>query len=110
MWLSSLSRLPRALTPFPGSDKLQHAAWFFLLALLTWQASREGEGWGRCRRTATVLAALALWGVGDEWHQSFVPGRAAEAADVLADVAGTVLALAVAEAGLSKHEVERERG
>ncbi len=101
LWLSSRSRLPDVLSPFPGSDKLLHGVWFFLLALLAWRAAREGEGWPRRRRVAGLLVAAVLWAVGDEAHQSFVPGRAVEAADLLADVAGAALALAFAEGFLT---------
>ena len=100
LWLSSQSRLPDALSPFPGVDKLQHAGWFFVLSLLAWRAARDGEAWPRRRRVGTLLAAAALWAASDEAHQSFVPGRAVEAADLGADVAGAALALAVAEAAL----------
>lgn len=105
--LSSQSRLPAVISPFSGSDKLLHAGWFFILGLLAWRAGREGEGWGRARRLATLLVAAALWAAGDEFHQSFVPGRAVEAADLLADVAGAALALTLAEGVLS---VRRLRG
>jgi VanZ family protein len=97
LWLSSRSRLPDALSPFSWSDKLAHGGWFFLLALLAWRAARDGEGWPRRRRIVGLLVGAVLWGVSDEWHQSFVPGRAVEAADLLADVAGAALALALAE-------------
>jgi VanZ family protein len=33
----------------------------------------------------------ALYGLSDEWHQSFVPARYAEAGDVLADLLGGLL-------------------
>jgi len=102
LWLSSRSRLPDVLPPFPGSDKLLHGIWFFLLALFAWRAAREGEGWSRRRRVAVLLVAAVLWAVGDEAHQSFVPGRAVEAADFAADVAGAALALLFAERVLSR--------
>ncbi len=107
LWLSSQSRLPSALSPFPGSDKLAHGGWFFLLALLAWRAAREGEAWPRRRRVVGLLVGAALWAVSDEWHQSFVPGRAVEAADLLADVAGATLALALAEGALFARRLPR---
>jgi VanZ family protein len=33
------------------------------------------------------------FGVGDEWHQSFVPGRSSEWGDWVADTAGAALAI-----------------
>jgi VanZ family protein len=45
--------------------------------------------------TPTFYAALTviLWGVSDEFHQSFVPGRNASALDVVADTFGFVMAV-----------------
>ena len=94
--LSSQSRLPEALPAIPGADKVLHAGWFFLLGLAAWRAGRRGEGWSASRTAAMILGGAVLWGVGDEWHQSFVPGRAVEAADLVADVAGSALAVVTA--------------
>lgn len=58
---------------------------------LAWRALRlylSGNG--------LLLAALifsSAYGASDEWHQSFVPGRLADAADWLADTLGAMLAL-----------------
>lgn len=108
--LSSRSRLPQVGPAFPGADKVQHAVWFLLLGLLAWRAARLGEGWGRGRSAATILLAAALWGVSDEWHQSHVPGRVPEAADVAADVVGTAAALLVAEPLLRRAGARRAEG
>jgi VanZ family protein len=37
------------------------------------------------------VALATAYGVTDEYHQSFVPGRQAEAADVLKDLGGAAL-------------------
>jgi VanZ family protein len=43
-------------------------------------------------RVAVLAAALAgAYGVTDEWHQTFTPGRDASLADVVKDLAGAVL-------------------
>src|SRR5436190_5232358 len=39
-------------------------------------------------RLTAALAITAAYGVFDEWHQSFVPGRCASLIDVVLDVAG----------------------
>jgi len=91
-WLSSRSTLPSPGFSFPGLDKIEHAAYFFLMGLLAYRAARFGEG---CRRrTATVAVVLGglLLGILDEVHQSFVPARGMEALDVAADAAGTLVA------------------
>ncbi|MDH3980911.1 MAG: VanZ family protein, partial [Gammaproteobacteria bacterium] len=38
-----------------------------------------------------ITALTALYGVLDEFHQSFVPGRNADVLDVLADASGALL-------------------
>jgi VanZ family protein len=96
-FLSSQSRLPAVLPSFRGVDKLAHATWFLLLGFLAYRAGREAEGWSRRRTVAALLFAAAFWGASDEGHQSFVPGRAVEAADLAADVAGAALAALLAE-------------
>ena len=67
--------------PFPGADKVVH---FVLYA---------GLG-GLLRLTINpvlwVIALGSFYGVLDEFHQSFVPGRTADPFDVLADILGTV--------------------
>jgi VanZ family protein len=95
--LSSLGDLPSVGPALPGADKLQHAAWFALLALFAYRAGRVAEGWSRRRTVATVILAALAWGASDEWHQSFVPGRAVELADLVADVLGAALGATVAE-------------
>ena len=61
-------------------------------ALMARALARSGAGLGP-KSVAGGLAACALFGVLDEFHQSLVPGRHASAADVLADVTGAALAL-----------------
>jgi VanZ family protein len=97
VFLSSQSRLPRVLPALPHVDKLEHGAWFCLLGLLAFRAVREGEGWSPRGATLFLVAGALAWGVSDEWHQSFVPGRSVEGADVAADVVGAALAGVVAE-------------
>jgi VanZ family protein len=97
--LSSRSHLPPLplLPSIPGNDKLTHAVWFFLLGVLAWRAARLGEGWSRRRTTLLLILGALLWGISDEAHQSFVPGRDVEPADVAADVVGAAVAAAAAE-------------
>jgi VanZ family protein len=97
--LSSRSQLPPLplLRSLPASDKIAHAGWFFLLGLLAYRAARHGEGWSRRQTTLALVLGALLWGISDEVHQFFVPGRDVEAADVAADVAGAAVAVGVAE-------------
>jgi VanZ family protein len=84
--------LPDAGFSLPGFDKLLHVAAY---GLMGWLACRAvaAAGIGR-RRTVLYMAALTLtvaFGLSDEWHQSFVPGRSADAWDLLADAMGGLL-------------------
>ena len=79
------------------SDKSWHALAYSGLGALVAFALAEGRplrlSWGR----ALVAVAIAtVYGATDEWHQSFVPGRAADAADLLADAIGAAAGVTAA--------------
>ena len=106
-WLSSLSHVPGAQHFW---DKLLHTVGYAVLGVLALRAFHGG--FGRLRPEPTLYAALAviLWGISDEIHQSFVPGRDASPWDVLADVVGFVIAvLLFATLTLRSAHVERPR-
>jgi VanZ family protein len=89
--LSAQSTLPAP--PDGLSDKHSHALAFGLLAL----ACLHGLVQGRWRDVGTGHAAGAAllavaYGLSDEWHQAFVPGRMSDWADVVADATGAVVA------------------
>lgn len=74
-------------------DKMFHFGAYAVLAALMVRASRTPTHWGS---VATVVALVALFGVVDEWHQAFIPGRSMSVADWVADATGALLgALAV---------------
>ena len=92
-----LSSQPSLPSPGQISDKQAHAFTYGVLAVLCLMGL---TGW-RWRRVAgaSLLGAFViavLYGVSDEFHQSFVPGRTPDVADVLADAAGAALALTAA--------------
>lgn len=91
-WLSSLSRVPGANHYW---DKMLHAVGYSVLGVLALRAFHGG--FERLRPEPTLYAALAviLWGISDEFHQSFVPGRDASPWDVFADAVGFVLAVSL---------------
>jgi VanZ family protein len=95
-YLSSQTVLPAAsLTP----DWTQHLIAYAGLALVTLRATAGGR-WSAVGARALVLAWIiaALYGVSDEFHQAFVPSRAADVRDVIADGVGAALALVAARA------------
>jgi VanZ family protein len=92
-----VSHQPVVVIPFGAPDYLAHAINYGVLCvLLTW--GRAGGDWsamtGPLIASAVVLAVLL--GIADEFHQSFIPGRAATVQDVLADVVGACAGACVA--------------
>lgn len=75
-------------------DKLLHAGAYAVLALLLYLALRRG--WGVMPAPAGVAAWIVsvIYGVSDEYHQSFVPGRDPSMGDLVADAVGAAVALA----------------
>lgn len=91
--LSSMSSPPAPKT-FDAMSALAHVFVYAVLAfLLTLWARRAFSG----SRLATVLlgvwVACVLYGISDEWHQSFVSGRHATAMDVGFDAIGAAIGL-----------------
>jgi VanZ family protein len=77
-------RLP--LPSFFGADKIAHALIYSLLAAATLISLPAGLRSDRPRLTAVIVWLICLgYGLSDELHQSFVPGREASVGDLLAD-------------------------
>jgi VanZ family protein len=84
------------LTPpleFANADKLMHALEYFGLGILVVRALRA-----TMRISLPLVAALLALafgiavGTGDEYFQSFIPGRTSSPFDLLADTVGSALA------------------
>ncbi|MGE0461149.1 MAG: VanZ family protein [Vicinamibacterales bacterium] len=92
--LSSQATLPGvSLTP----DWTQHGMAYAGLAIVTLRATAGGRWSGVGARAVSLAWVIAaLYGVTDEWHQAFVPGRMADVRDVAADAVGAALGLAAA--------------
>jgi VanZ family protein len=95
-WLSSQSDVPGvgAMPEWLDFDWLHHGLAFAGLAVVVLRALARG------RLAAVAPGSVAgawliavLYGVADEWHQSFVPGRVADWRDLLADGVGAALGL-----------------
>ena len=88
-----LSHQPSLSPPLGLPDWPMHIAEYAGLGALTARAlARTRIGLGQAGMAAG-LGACALYGVLDEFHQSFVPGRDASARDVIADIVGAGLAM-----------------
>ena len=83
--LSSMSDVPGAHYVW---DKLLHTVGYAGLGVLALRAFHGGFEPPRLASTIYAGLTVILWGISDEFHQSFVPGRDASAWDVVADSVG----------------------
>ena len=89
-----VSAQPSAPLPPGVTDKEGHLAAYAGLAVLTARAFAGGlPALITVPAARSTLAVSIGHGIADEIHQSFVPGRSADALDVLADAAGACLGL-----------------
>jgi VanZ family protein len=91
---SSLSTLPSP--PGDLSDKDVHLAAYAGLAAVTVRALAKGE-WKRVTLGVAfgAIVIATLYGVSDEYHQRFVPGRNLDQIDMAADAIGSILGAGV---------------
>lgn len=79
--------LGRELTAMPG-----HFSVYFVLAIILWWVL-GGFGLEGRRRSLLAFGLAVAYGVTDEWHQSFVPGRTPDVLDVIVDALGAAAGL-----------------
>jgi VanZ family protein len=88
--LSSISKTPAFVS---GIDKYLHATLYAGFGALVVRALTGGF---HRRVTLGIVAATiaigAVYGISDEFHQSFVPMRSVEALDIVADTVGASIA------------------
>ena len=90
-FLSSFSWDVRVDDTVPFRDKGIHFVEYAVLGFLCANAARRSFPTRAAWRTLLVGAFVAAaWGLGDELHQAFVPGRSPEALDVVADALGSL--------------------
>ena len=82
---SSQSKL--AGPSIPGIDKVVHFSVYGLLATFVVRLGNKP------RSAWIALVLVSAYGMSDEWHQSFTPGRSVELADWLADTSGAAMAI-----------------
>ncbi|NOT85136.1 MAG: VanZ family protein [Methylococcaceae bacterium] len=99
-WLSSRQTLPAPMW-FEHQDKLYHAGAYGLMGVLAWRCFRHVI-------TSPIILALlsmtfcSLYGLSDEWHQSFVPARDSSIEDWLADTIGAIFGATIGVTILAK--------
>jgi len=86
--------IPQVVREADVSDKGLHFLVYLVLVYLLWFAVRGDRkvSW-RGMGPWCVLAALAVYGIFDEWSQGFVAGRSCDVQDFFADMSGMVTGL-----------------
>lgn len=86
-----LSDQPHIDTPmwFAHQDKIFHATAYFIMALFAWRVFRHFSVFAKL----WAFIFCSVYGISDEWHQSFVPGRFPDTLDWVADSMGSGIAL-----------------
>jgi VanZ family protein len=100
-WLSSMP-IVLPLPSIPWRDKAAHVMQYGTLGALVARAVRGT--WPQLGTTRALLWAALItagWGYLDEVHQAFVPGRDANAFDLLADAVGALLGTSLYGAALA---------
>ena len=99
LWLAAIfvsSSIPSVDLPHIGiwnADKLIHFGVYFLLAVVVDRAVRHQTRFPAVKRHHLLFTIVltVLYGLSDEFHQFFVPGRDPSLLDLLADAGGAVL-------------------
>ncbi len=91
----AVSSIPGKKVPELMNDKLGHFLAYFFLALLV-AAALAGfrTPTSHWVRMVSALLFTCAFGISDEWHQSFVPGRFAGLDDFVADALGASTSIA----------------
>lgn len=94
-FLSSQSILPKPKGIF-GFDKVQHSIAYMALACMVglWPSQKQWKTHGFLT-LLVVIGIASAYGIIDEIHQSFVPGRDCNVWDWLADTIGAILGAAL---------------
>lgn len=87
-----VSSLPDVALPRGVSDLSGHSIAYLGFAIVVIRALAGGLPRRIGPRVAAMAMAIAVaYGVSDEFHQAFVPGRSAEVRDLVADAAGALI-------------------
>lgn len=114
LWMATIYYLSSHPMPdidlgFSAQDKLVHLLGYGLLGALLLGALPLREGSYSPRQVALAALIAALYGLTDEWHQSFVPGRNSDALDVLADAVGALLGSGILRMMAQRLLLKRQR-
>jgi VanZ family protein len=97
LFIQSAYPSPKALPSFAWSDKILHFAVYGCLAVLFCRGFNSFKCLKKRWKLLFFLAVAAstLYGLSDEWHQTFVAQRSADMADAVADFLGASICCSV---------------
>jgi VanZ family protein len=83
--------------PVFNADKLVHLCIYFVFCFFSHRAFTHQQKFPLIVRHSLVFSVVLtlLYGISDECHQYFVPGRSSDVFDVMADLAGGILCVVV---------------
>jgi len=87
--LSSISKLPEPPGDFSFYDV--HVGAYAVLGALSARATGKGLRHVSWRAVAAAILISSLYGVFDEFHQRFTPGRSFDLLDMAADAIGSIV-------------------
>jgi VanZ family protein len=89
-------------------DKLTHFLLYAIEAVLLHRAIRwKGRSGVAMSRVMAIVGTMAVWGMLDETHQEWIPGRRMDTGDLVADIAGAAVGAVLGEAIARKRAEER---
>ena len=94
--LSSIPGSTLAKIEFPYAHPIAHSMLYGMLYYLCFRALSHRR-LGKFRSDVSLFAAfliVAIYGLSDEYHQSFVPGRTEELKDLLIDLSAALIVMA----------------
>jgi len=94
-----------------GVDKIKHLGAYFVLAFLLSFALKMQNGYPKISKNSIFFTLLitSLYGLLDEIHQIFIPGRHFDWWDLLADIVGSVLGILLVKIIISSIYKKDER-
>jgi VanZ family protein len=88
-------------------DKLTHFLLYAVEAVLLHRAIRwKGRSGIAMSRVMAIVGTMAVWGMLDEMHQDWIPGRQMDTGDLVADIAGAAVGAVLGETIARRREEE----
>lgn len=94
VYLSNQSQVPPILNQLFSSDKLLHFCGYFVLGLsIQFAYASNFSGWTNRKSTLISFLTGSIFGLTDEIHQLYIPGRSCDIFDLAVDMLAVGLSL-----------------